>query len=55
MTLAEHLSSVRQLFLDTAPVIYFVEQHPRYLPLNDVTLRRVTDLGVIVLDTFASP
>ena len=50
MTLAEHLSSVRRLFLDTAPVIYFVEQHPRYLPLMEQVFQRV-DAGELQIVT----
>lgn len=30
MNLAEQLASFRQIFLDTAPVIYFVEKNPDY-------------------------
>ena len=30
MTIVEHLARVRRLFLDTAPVIYFVEKNPLY-------------------------
>lgn len=31
MTIDEALEGVSHLFLDTAPIIYFVEQNPRYL------------------------
>lgn len=41
MTFAERLASVNRLFLDTAPVIYYVEQHPRYLPLMDQVFQLV--------------
>ncbi len=30
MKITDSLEGVRRLFLDTAPVIYFVEQHPQY-------------------------
>jgi len=30
VTITEHLQGVRRLFLDTAPVIYFVEKNPAY-------------------------
>lgn len=33
MNITNRLQGVRRLFLDTAPVIYFVEQHPQYFPL----------------------
>jgi len=32
MNIPKYLSGVRCLFLDTAPVIYYVEAHPLYLP-----------------------
>ncbi|WP_413173482.1 type II toxin-antitoxin system VapC family toxin [Anabaena azotica] len=32
MNITNSLQGVRRLFLDTAPVIYFVEQHPQYFP-----------------------
>jgi predicted nucleic acid-binding protein len=31
MKLVEQLESVGQIFLDTAPVIYFIEKNPEYL------------------------
>ena len=33
MKVAEALAGVRRLFLDTAPVVYFVEANKRYLPV----------------------
>ena len=33
--IAERLRSVVRLFLDTAPVVYYVEESPQYLPLLD--------------------
>jgi len=33
VNITNRLQGVRRLFLDTAPVIYFVEQHPQYFPL----------------------
>jgi len=35
MTIDKALDGVAYLFLDTAPVIYFVEQNPRYLTLTE--------------------
>lgn len=32
MAIIDQLQGVRQLFLDTAPVIYYVEKHPLYYP-----------------------
>lgn len=33
MRIDEALQGVTRLFLDTAPVIYYVEKHPTYLDL----------------------
>lgn len=33
MKIADALANVRRLFLDTAPVVYYVEANPRYLPV----------------------
>lgn len=49
MTLAERLRTVERIFLDTAPVIYYVEANPHYIErvqecfdcLDDGTLRAV--------------
>ena len=33
MTLSDELARVRSVFIDTAPVIYYIEAHPLYGPL----------------------
>ena len=33
MTLSDELAQVRSVFIDTAPIIYYIEAHPRYGPL----------------------
>lgn len=33
MTLIAKLASVRSIFLDTAPIIYYIEAHPQFGPL----------------------
>lgn len=33
MTLSEELSKIRSVFIDTAPIIYYIEAHPQYGPL----------------------
>jgi predicted nucleic acid-binding protein len=33
MRVEQALKGVKQLFLDTAPVIYYVERHPNYFPV----------------------
>ncbi|MGA1844916.1 MAG: type II toxin-antitoxin system VapC family toxin [bacterium] len=33
MTLADELSQVTTIFIDTAPIIYYIEAHPLYGPL----------------------
>lgn len=40
------LKTVKRLFLDTAPVIYYVEEHPHYIALVDKVFDRV-DRGLI--------
>jgi hypothetical protein len=56
MTIADALSGVRRLGIDSAPIIYFVEEHPTY----DACLlqifrqiangKRVQTLRILVLD-----
>ncbi len=43
MSIAEHLQGVSKLFLDTAPVIYFVERNPQYLPYVRVVFEHIRD------------
>ena len=45
-TLAERLNDATRLLLDSAPVIYYVEKHPRYVDLVQVAFDRV-DLGLL--------
>jgi hypothetical protein len=33
MTLTEELAGIRSVFIDTAPVIYYIEAHPQFGPL----------------------
>ncbi len=47
MTLAQQLDAVQRLFLDTAPIIYFVEKHPRYFPIARPIFERL-DAGALV-------
>lgn len=56
MNITDSLQGVTRLFLDTAPVIYFVEQHPQYFPLvREVfeQLRNTPLIGVISPITLA--
>jgi predicted nucleic acid-binding protein len=46
MKLSERLRSVNRLFLDTAPVIYFVEENPQYLALGRLVFDRIDDGGL---------
>lgn len=43
MKLVEQLESVRQIFLDTAPVIYFVEKNPDYLEKSQAIFSRLDE------------
>ncbi|MCX7992349.1 MAG: type II toxin-antitoxin system VapC family toxin [Fimbriimonadales bacterium] len=38
-----HLQGVRELGFDTAPFIYFVEQHPRYVDVVREIIRRIDE------------
>ena len=33
MTLSDDLAQIRSVFIDTAPIIYYIEAHPQYGPL----------------------
>jgi len=41
MNLNRRLDNVKRLFLDTAPVIYYVEEHPRYVALVETVFVRL--------------
>jgi predicted nucleic acid-binding protein len=43
MNIVDCLHTVTRLFLDTAPVIYYVEENERYLPLVDEVFDRLDD------------
>ena len=43
MKLVEQLESARQIFLDTAPVIYFVEKNPDYLEKSQAVFSRLDE------------
>ena len=38
MSLAEELARIPSVFIDTAPIIYYIEAHPQYGPLVSETL-----------------
>jgi len=50
MRIAEALHPVERLFLDTAPVIYYVEKNPRYLAIVAPIFARIDD-GVLTAVT----
>jgi predicted nucleic acid-binding protein len=41
LTALEALTAAKRLFLDTAPVIYYMEANPRYLPTVDPVFNRL--------------
>jgi hypothetical protein len=47
MKITERLQTVTKLFLDTAPVVYYVEEDTRYLALVDPVFDRL-DAGTLV-------
>lgn len=50
LKLSERLQTVNRLFLDTAPVIYYVEGNERYLPLVQMVFDRL-DAGLLTAVT----
>jgi predicted nucleic acid-binding protein len=50
LKLSEHLSSITRIFLDTAPVIYYVEANERYLPLAQTVFDHL-DAGLLTAVT----
>jgi predicted nucleic acid-binding protein len=50
MKITECLHTVTKLFLDTAPVVYYVEEDTRYLALVDLVFDRL-DTGALVAVT----
>ncbi|HXG11503.1 MAG TPA: PIN domain-containing protein [Gemmataceae bacterium] len=44
--MADALRGVTRLFLDTAPIVYFVERHPQYTPVVDEIFNRI-DVGTL--------
>ncbi len=54
MTISEALRGVGTLFIDSAPVIYFVENHPRYFPLVKVVFEGL-DNGLFIAVTSPIP
>ena len=49
MSLSERLRSVNRLFLDTAPVIYFIEENPRYLAQVQPVFDRIDSGSLIAI------
>lgn len=47
MNIDDSLRGVMRLFLDTAPLIYYVEENRRYLPLVDVIFDRIFEEQLI--------
>lgn len=52
MKIEDALQNVTRLFLDSAPVIYYVEEHPRYISLMDALFEHIETTA---LTTVASP
>ncbi|WP_292730750.1 PIN domain-containing protein [Nostoc sp. JL31] len=48
MKISDALANVSRLFLDTAPVIYFVERNPQFVDLVDPIFERLsTDITAV--------
>lgn len=50
MNASEVLQAAKQVFLDTSPIIYFVEENKRYLAALDAVFERV-DKGIVTAVT----
>jgi hypothetical protein len=50
MKITEHLQGVAWLFLDTAPVVYYVEKNPHYLAKVQVIFAQI-DAGTFTAVT----
>jgi hypothetical protein len=50
MKISERLQSVARLFLDTAPIVYYVEKNPRYLVKVQEIFRQI-DVGTLTAVT----
>ncbi|MDX2228813.1 MAG: type II toxin-antitoxin system VapC family toxin [Leptolyngbyaceae cyanobacterium bins.349] len=42
MKLDQAFSPLNQVFIDTAPIVYYVERHPQYFPLVEAIFQRLT-------------
>jgi predicted nucleic acid-binding protein len=49
MKISERLQSVTRLFLDTAPIVYYVEEDARYLSRVDVVFERLDNGGLLAV------
>ena len=38
MNLSEDLDQINSIFIDTAPIIYFIEAHPEFGPLTKIVV-----------------
>lgn len=60
MTLADELAQINSIFIDTAPVIYFIEAHSQFGPLakevvaafQSGKLKQITEIRVLVLQDY---
>jgi predicted nucleic acid-binding protein len=49
MTAQQRLTAPTRIFLDTAPIIYFVEAHPIYLPVVESVFRRLDEGSLLAM------
>lgn len=47
MKIADVLGGIRRLFLDTSPVIYYVEEHPRYIDVVAAVFDAIDDGSLV--------
>ncbi|MDZ4722173.1 MAG: type II toxin-antitoxin system VapC family toxin [Roseiflexaceae bacterium] len=49
--MSKALKDVRQLYLETAPLIYYVEEHPTYLATMDALIAAVDQASIVLVSS----
>ncbi len=44
MGIKEKMDEHRRIMLDSAPVIYFIEEHPRYGPISNEIFKKLSEI-----------
>lgn len=54
MSLSQRVQGLSRVFLDTAPVIYYVEGHPEYAPVLDGLFARLDQGSLVAVTSFVT-